>query len=63
MFQHTAARRRLRLNLTVIFDKKMFQHTAARRRLQYFVKRYIRTFSFNTQPRGGGCFNAAKAIY
>ena len=33
MFQHTAARRRLLINVVVRFEAKLFQHTAARRRL------------------------------
>ena len=33
MFQHTAARRRLHLNMTNSRGNKVFQHTAARRRL------------------------------
>ena len=32
-FQHTAARRRLRLILPCVYTESMFQHTAARRRL------------------------------
>ena len=34
MFQHTAARRRLQLEIKLVLGLNLFQHTAARRRLQ-----------------------------
>ena len=57
MFQHTAARRRLRpARICPAFVVK-FQHTAARRRLP--VPRFgwkNDLCRFNTQPPGGGCY-------
>ena len=41
---------------TVMGKAQVFQHTAARRRLQKTSTRGKRGASFNTQPRGGGCF-------
>ena len=44
-----------RIALYLQFDT-MFQHTAARRRLRTTdLLDYCQNFSFNTQPRGGGC--------
>ena len=54
-FQHTAARRRLRLLLLSLVCV-LFQHTAARRRLlQYCYLSSLCHSCFNTQPREGGC--------
>ena len=56
-FQHTAARRRLRLLLLSLVCV-LFQHTAARRRLlQYCYLSSLCHSCFNTQPRRGGCYN------
>ena len=55
-FQHTAARRRLRLAIDEHFGKlKMFQHTAARRRLHRAKQKPRLDDCFNTQPPEGGC--------
>ena len=35
----------------------LFQHTAARRRLRWGISFRSAWICFNTQPRGGGCFN------
>ena len=54
-FQHTVARRRLRLLLLSLVCV-LFQHTAARRRLlQYCYLSSLCHSCFNTQPREGGC--------
>ena len=56
MFQHTAARRRLGINLNGSKDNTLFQHTAARRRLLWDANiRRIQGLGFNTQPPEGGC--------
>ena len=56
-FQHTVARRRLRLLLLSLVCV-LFQHTTARRRLlQYCYLSSLCHSCFNTQPRRGGCYN------
>ena len=64
LFQHTAARRRLREYTVVILVKNEFQHTAARRRL--LRKQRLRAFidkSFNTQPPEGGCSSVTRSTF
>ena len=57
-FQHTAARRRLQIMSKQKRTASAFQHTAARRRLpSSHVALTNSPLRFNTQPRGGGCFN------
>ena len=54
-FQHTAARRRLVLQLYYDTLGIKFQHTAARRRLGLIkTELYIPPIGFNTQPPEGG---------
>ena len=55
VFQHTAARRRLRFIYADCCRNARFQHTAARRRLHLLISYKHHLSSFNTQPRGGGC--------
>ena len=56
MFQHTAARRRLRQYQSILDLRAEFQHTAARRRLRANTIRLIsERDGFNTQPPEGGC--------
>ena len=55
LFQHSAARRRLRRLWVAVCCRAMFQHSAARRRLAFFngaVKNA--NHCFNTQPPEGG---------
>ena len=55
LFQHTAARRRLDIDIKHTGSLLMFQHTAARRRLDINITSFnIRFFCFNTQPPEGG---------
>ena len=55
MFQHTAARRRLRKYFFILFFVAKFQHTAARRRLRPITSTGDKLKCFNTQPPEGGC--------
>ena len=55
MFQHTAARRRLRNAVIQVVLLPMFQHTAARRRLPIHQFFNWAITCFNTQPPEGGC--------
>ena len=54
-FQHTAARRRLKIDLPYTFCENKFQHTAARRRLGCIQRKIFVRSGFNTQPPEGGC--------
>ena len=54
-FQHTAARRRLRMPRRAVCCDGMFQHTAARRRLPGPTLVGCLYCGFNTQPPEGGC--------
>ena len=58
MFQHTAARRRLPYDRHYRHLYPLFQHTAARRRLLVAFLFSATKTGFNTQPRGGGCFES-----
>ena len=59
-FQHTAARRRLGINLNHAPTCTLFQHTAARRRLESMGQTFIQEMvSFNTQPPEGGWVSKA----
>ena len=56
LFQHTAARRRLRVEPVRRKSWTVFQHTATwRRQLPMQSQVLFSTRSFNTQPHGGGC--------
>ena len=57
MFQHTAARRRLRGRMPLSQMPGWFQHTAARRRLRAGASSGALELRFNTQPPEGGCFH------
>ena len=46
VFQHTAARRRLRALILILTVAQMFQHTAARRRLRVTIFNFYRLISF-----------------
>ena len=54
-FQHTAARRRLRVSFDFLTCYRVFQHTAARRRLLRTTTPSMSMSRFNTQPPEGGC--------
>ena len=60
LFQHTAARRRLRNWSAKSLTAALFQHTAARRRLLIGGVRCGGWRGFNTQPPEGGCTAAAR---
>ena len=58
-FQHTAARRRLRLPCNNVIGRIRFQHTAARRRLPKLYNLTNKQIKgFNTQPPEGGCYQS-----
>ena len=63
LFQHTAARRRLRSMPAACAAKSKFQHTAARRRLRSPRLGLGPGRSFNTQPPEGGCHGDPLAYY
>ena len=54
-FQHSAARRRLQIDLRDNPYKQRFQHSAARRRLNRYWEKKCQLNCFNTQPPEGGC--------
>ena len=63
MFQHTAARRRLRhLGYYRLLVGHVSTHSRAEAAAEYEVKFGKQDPSFNTQPRGGGCIHLAKSL-
>ena len=60
LFQHTAARRRLRSPSSWRKPVSAFQHTAARRRLPHTTGEQVMKQSFNTQPPEGGCADCGR---
>ena len=64
-FQHTAARRRLRIVCSacqVFVDVSTHSRAeAAAWGILYFEK--IKKHCFNTQPRGGGCFGDDEVVF
>ena len=55
MFQLTAARRRLPVEVSIFTTVFTFQLTAARRRLPLALAKVIEQEGFNSQPPEGGC--------